>query len=454
MSRSRNSRKPKHELQMARVQYLLAILAVIHIVAFVFGALLGFGYLVRHHFNPGGISGADSLAMMLWSLGFLLVLTLGLGCSTLAGLALGRFIGFAHAIYRHGLLWFKRHDHFPKTAFWWSLMHGSPNRLEWHSRQGGLVLTGWVMLALFCAGAAVAPLDLRMFLVTILVPGIFISMNVFGKMVESFSPFPRRLNQSALDIRMSRLSVRKRSIIITAVIIALTTVLCLGTWLDASAVIIGFREQDVNVRLSKDDFEEVLAEATRSGLAINPCEQLTPGVTTLQHADILWQNLGTRSLMRFPSQPLGVESAGIEVRFKTKSTAIENVVSAVQPHRCGEILSDLVFADNQRVRSNAGARILQQLPWLNKLSASSRLRIVVYGGKAPSTTGTSTETMRQAAVVKQIVASLTMVPTVAIEAVSGDPVALKQPCEKRSGGQRVLCETSNRRIEIHVVDTI
>jgi hypothetical protein len=71
--------KRKLELRVTRAQYFVGVLALMHIVAFIVGAALGFVYLIRHQFNPGGISGSDTLAMVLWSVGFLLMLVLFLG---------------------------------------------------------------------------------------------------------------------------------------------------------------------------------------------------------------------------------------------------------------------------------------------------------------------------------------------------------------------------------------
>jgi hypothetical protein len=457
MSSEQDARKRKFDLRLTRAQYVLAVLALIHVAAFVTGALLGFAYLVRHQFNPGGISGSDTLAMILWSLGFLLLLAIGLGIATLAGFSLARIIDVTYSVTQRSLLWFKRDDHFPMSGFWWSLRFGTPNRLEWRRNQQAMMFFGCITLATFCWLIAVVPFELGMFFVTILTPGIFIGMIVFGKMVESYSPLPRRADQSAIDIRMSRLSIERRGLVVVAVLVVLTTFLCLGTWLDASAVLIGFREQNVNIRLPKEDFEEILEQATRSGFAVNPCEQLTPGATTLQHADILWQNMGTRSLIRFPSQPLW-SSTGIrnEIRFKTGNAALVNVVRAGSQGRCGEVLADVLFrGSGKRLRSSAPAYILEQLPWLAGLPAGSKIRIVAHGSKgvtASATNDGTADTQQQALAVKRIVEALTKLAPANVEAEGAGWKILKQECDKRSGAQRTLCEASNRRIEIHVLD--
>jgi hypothetical protein len=456
MSSDHDAQKRKFELRLARTQYIVAVLALLHVAAFVAGALLGFAYLIRHRFNPGGISAADTLAMILWSLGFLLMLAIGLAFATMAGFPLARIVDATYSVYRRGLLWFMRDNPFPEPGFWWSLKYGAPNRFEWRRKERVMMFFGALMLATFCWLIAVAPFELGMFLVTILVPGVFISMNVFGRMVESFSPVPRSTNLSALDVRMSRLSIGKRGVVISAIIVILTTFLCMGTWLDASAVLIGFREQNVNIRLPKEDFEEMLEQATRSGIAVNPCEQLTSGASTLQHADILWQNMGTRSLIRFPSQPLWRNaSASREIHFKTGSAALANVVSAGPQSRCGEVLADVLFRDSgKRIRSNAGAHILDQLPWLEHLKEEAKMRVVAYGNKsAGATTDGIAETLQQAVAVKQIVQGLTKLPASAIEVVGAGWASAKQECGSRSRGQRALCEASNRRIEIRLLDS-
>lgn len=457
MSTENDEIKSELEFRKSRVQHVLALLALVHVAAFVVGALLGFVYLVRHRFNPGGISGSDTLAMILWALGFLLTLAIGLSLATIAGFPLARLIGLTCQVCRRGLLWFKRKDPFPHSGFWWALRFGSPNRLEWRRHQGIMMFYGCAILATLCWLIAVIPFELGMFFVPMLAPGIFISMIVFGKMVESFSPVPQRTNMSAFDVRMNRLSIEKRGIVLAFIIVAATTFLCFGTWLDASAVLIGFREQDVNVRLPKEDFDEMLGHATRAGFAINPCEQLTPGASTLQHVDILWQNLGSRSLLRFPSQPLwSSTSASREIRFKTGNAAIANVVSARVQGRCGEMLAGALFRDSDKLpRANAGARILEQLPWLGSLSPGSKIQIVAFTGKssAAASDAAVAETLQQATAVKRLVEVLAKLPATAVEAVGAGYKSAKQECDNRSGGQRMLCETINRRIEIRLLDT-
>jgi hypothetical protein len=456
MSTENDERKAKLEFRTSRVQHALALLALVHVTAFVVGALLGFVYLVRHQFNPGGISGSDTLAMILWALGFLLTLVIGLSLATVAGFPLARLIDLVCQVCRRGLLWIKRKDLFPHSGFWWALRFGTPNQLEWHPRQGSIMFCGCVILAMFCWLIAVVPFELGMFFVTLLATGIFVSMIVFGTMVESFSPVPKRIKKSAFDVRMNRLSIGKRGIVITLSIVAATTFLCFGTWLDASAVLIGFREQNVNVRLAKEDFEDMLEQATRAGFAVNPCEQLTTGASTLKHVDILWQNLGSRSLLRFPSQPFwNSTSASREIRFKTGNAAIASVVSAKVHGRCGEMLAAALFRDSdKRPRANAGARILEQLPWLGSLSPGAKIQIVVFTGKSSATSDAAmAETLQQAIAVKRLVEVLAKLPATAVEAVGAGYSIAKRECDNHSGGQRMLCDAIGRRIEIRILDT-
>ena len=395
--------------------------------------------------------------MIMWALGFLLTLAIGLSLATIAGFPLVRLIDLAWQVCRRGLLWFKRKDPFPRSGFWWELRFGWPNRLEWRPHQKIMMFYGCVILAMFCWLIAVVPFELGTFFVTLLTAGVLISINVFGKMVESYSPVPRRTNMSAFDVRMNRLSIGKRGLVGTVIAVATIMFLCFGTWLDASAVLIGFREQNVNVRLPKEDFEEMLGHATRAGFAINPCEQLTPDASTFQHVDILWQNLGSRSLLRFPSQPLwSSTNASREIRFKTGNAAIANVVSARVQDRCGEMLADALFRDSdKRLRANAGARILEQLPWLGSLSPASKIQVVVFTGKNSAATDDAAvaETLQQAIAVKRLVEVLAKLPATAVEALGAGHKIAKQECDNRSGRQRMLCEAINRRIEIRLLDT-
>jgi outer membrane protein OmpA-like peptidoglycan-associated protein len=333
------------------------------------------------------------------------------------------------------------------------MTYGAPNRLEWRRGQKAWMVLGCLTLLFFCWPIVSAPYELGMFFGTVLVTGMFISLSVFGKMVESFSPYPRRTGLSHLDIKMNRLPIGKQGLVVTGAVIAVTTFLNFGIWLDASAILIGFREQNVSVRLAKEDFDELLEQATRNGMAINPCEQITPGASVLRHVDIMWQNLGTRSLLRFPSQVLGSTPRSDNViRFKTGSNSIANVVSAGRQVRCEEFLTDVLFQeDRKHLRSYAVARLVEQLRWLRNIPPGARIRVVAYGSQSGTMSGDK-EALRQALAVKSFLESEWKLPASAVEATSAGALVAKQECDKLSSAQRLLCEKTNRRVEVYLLE--
>lgn len=447
--RGDEQRNRRLDFRTERVQYWLALIALVHVVAFVFGALLGFAYLLMHQFNPSGINASDTLAMLLWSLGFAATLALGTGFATIAGFPAARALHFSIKSLTKILRLFKPWDSFPLSGFWWDVHYGWPYKLKWRQVGGFAMLVGCFALALIVWFIVELPLEQGSFFLAVLSLGVFLSFVAFGKMDQSYEPWRARDASHPIDIRMQRYSARKRSFILAVVVSLSITMVHLGTWLDICATSIGFRAQNVSVRLAKEDFDELIEQSMLAGVVVNPCEDIAPESSVLRHADILWQSLGTHSLLRFPSLPLGISSkADGTIRLRTKNDALGGVVSRRSPTQCREFLMDTLFHEGTaELRKSGSARLDEQLPWIRNRPAGWKLKVFAYPDQSAGTSQLAL-TLRQALTIKALIEARLKLPAGVVEAVGQTQSAAKLDCITRATVNRALCDKANRRVKI------
>lgn len=386
--------------------------------------------------------------MVLWSLGFAATLAFGLGFATVAGFPAARVLHFVMRCFVKILKLIKPWNRFPLSGFWWDVHYGWPTKHEWRHGEWLLTCVGSFALAFFVWLIVELPAEQATFFFAMLLIGMFLSLVVFGKMCESYEPWPRRALHR-IDIRMRRYTARKRSLIVASMVGGIITAFNLGTLLDLSATFIGFRQQNVSVRLAKEDFDELIEQATREGVAINPCEDIPAGSSVLRHADILWQSLGTQSLLRFPSLPLGISPKDTgTIRLKTTNASLGGVVAGGAPTRCRELLADTLFHEGTaELRPSGATRIVEQLPWVRNRPAGWKVRVVAHTDQGAGTSEAATA-LRQALIIKTALETALKLPAGVVEVGGAKQSAAKLDCTTHVTVQRSLCDKANRRVRI------
>jgi hypothetical protein len=446
------------EVLKLRLESIGLILGLAFIASFSFGALLLFLYFSRNHFNSGGISAGDTVSFALLTFGFIGLLVIILLYTTLAGYPIARLFYLLLKTIR-------------KTKKFRRLLNvqnlkdqpfkeddiGLPVRFEWKPGYRLILILGAATLAIYIFLIYEAPPEGRAFLFAMLVAGVWLSLFAFGKSVPIYSPWPRRVDASVVDSWINRLSQPMRQFVVSLFVIFAIVALVIGVMQDASMVAAGFRKHNVAVRVSKEDLSNFIERATRFGLVVNPCEQITPSTNVINRVDVIWHKLGTVGLLRFPTQPLFIsdtERKSIkQFRMEVNNSALAVLDEEVTLGRCEEFLSDGLFDPSNRELTVQGKMELERhLPWIANIAKDRKVRISAHNlqkpvpGKALQTT----ETWAQAVSVKKFLEQKFGLDSSQIEIIGLEGVENKQPCEQVSVQIRQKCEKTNRRFEVRV----
>lgn len=441
-----SGQSPGLEALAKKAQHLLQLLVFCFVITFMLGATLMAFYFLRHKFTPGGLSASDTVSFALLSFGYFAVLGIGLGVGTLAGFPVARFGHYLLAKAFAQLAKTLGRRPLPLSPFARGIVQGAPRRLEWRPRQVGMLVLGTLVLIVYVLAMLELPIAVTFFLFNVLLTGVLISTVVFGDWVDR--DFPARTTSSThpIDAWMNAQPARRRNLMTAGIVALVISFFNIAYWQDASLLAIGFREQDVSVRLAREDFDAVAERATRIGIVLNPCESITPTTTALHHADILWQNLGTRTLLRFPSHPIGSDPpSGQQILLKLHSPPAGVATGDGLP-TCREFASDALFArSGQRIQPEMAARVVKELRVLAHLAPDWRVKVVAHSSDSAPNEMLS---LKQAEAVKSLLQANFRIDPSRIEVRGEGALMPKLDCSARMASAKPICDRMNRRVEI------
>jgi len=441
------------ESRKLRLEVTLLALATAYAGAFALGGLLIFLYFFRHDFNAGGIAASDTVAMALCSFGFFALTSFLLLATSFAAHPIVRVIYWLlnrYKVYRQ-----RRHVR-PGVAIDTVAMSreiGMPIRFEWKAKDRVAIGFGSLLLLFLLISMYLGPPVLFRLFFPLLGAGGFLSLFWFGRTRHVYCLWPATETLNGFDGWMRSLSNGWRNTVVCCVVVLSILPFGFSELQDLSFMTIGFRIQNVNVRLDKADFQQIMDKATRAGIAINPCETIEADTSVLNHVDVLWHRLGTQGLLSFPTLPVGEVRPQYQavIRMQPLNTDI-NVLEALGPALlCEEFLSDMLFkADGFTLRESAGPRLERSLGWLNKDAQGVRLRIAVHGVHPTAIVEKREESLgyKQGRAVSSYLSRAYNLPLESILVENFETRTPKRNCDAQAGQSNKLCERMNRRIEI------
>lgn len=259
---------------------------------------------------------------------------------------------------------------------------------------------------------------------------------------------------------MLRLSHTWRSVVVSIAVIS--SLLIIGGFRegglqDMSLMMIGYREHDVSVRLTKEDFRTLVNRAVRAGTTVNPCQAFLDDDFVVQGVDVLWHRLGTNGLLRFPSRPLGQQdnSSGFNFQFEPLNANFTIVKTSRPAISCTELGIDSLFGSGSATLRPAAEVVLRRdLDWIKSLKVGELVRIGLHGGDSlvgadGATTGLTT---RRAQALHTFLAASYDLPDPGIMILDHGASEPKLVCPEDDGPAGALCKKINRRIEVSRYD--
>jgi len=286
-------------------------MAVLFAISFTLGGLLLSAYFYRQQFNSAGISSGDTVALSMLALAYLAIVVLTMVLGAFCDVAL---VGFAIGIRKVYAKLFPSHKAVPLA------IKVFPYRVTFRSNSWVSFVTGlllWSMLAL--AFIIIPSAHLAFFVGLALVAGAVPCVFYLVDMELVYSKLPHVVSNASLDKwLLAQPEARKRSILLL-VFTGVVAVMGLPTIQDLSLTAFGYRKQNVAVRLSKDDFEFLVNAALAKRIPLNPCESIVADANEVHGADVLWQNIGAKALIAFPSNPIDDMRQVKQLRIELKS---------------------------------------------------------------------------------------------------------------------------------------
>lgn len=434
--------KQKWETRKLPLEVILLGLAIAYAVAFSLGAILIFLYFFHYDFNPGGISASDTVLMSLTFFAVALFMAFFL---TLGAYAVYPICALAD------WLWEKIRDVRMKRVPRLSdggidtarlgKMVGHHVQFDWKlSENVWNLLPGCMALALAVSIACLAPVKMYTPILSVLVGGFFISVGCLGRISRVYSEFPRKDRPELVVDRLPSWAVYPA--ICIGVIVPIFAI-GFAQLPDIALMKVGFRKQNVSVQLAKADFERLVDKATRYGIAINPCETLKDNAYVLNRVDVLWNKLGTKGLLQFPTQDVWADdSASAQFRIEPLNSDI-NVVEVDGPKlQCEEFLTDVLFqSSNAALSVKAENRLERDLSWMGRSASERVVRVAVHGADA------SLNLQHAFAIKNYLIRKFHLAPA-SVSVVNFGVTEPKQSCANQEGTALKLCERMNRRIEI------
>jgi len=418
------------EIKKARIDYLLKQLGLAYVAAFSIGTALMYSYFFRNEFSSGGVSASDTISLALLSFGFF--------ASIFLATAMGTFLAYPWMYYAH-CAWIRVRRLLPPGRRSGQLTEW-PYQLEWQQGQGIMRLMALACNVVVLIIGANAHAYFWQMMMSIMALGFFPALSLFAKLRHSYCVYPRP--KDVFSRWLQEQSSTKRQIILTLAIMASLILLQFGVVQDVAFTRLGLRKQDVSVRMQKEDFNFLTSSALHGGFAVNPCEPIRAEENVLRHVDVLWNKLGTQSLLQFPTKPLSDATATPNLRHEVLTSSISTIGGSWAAPICAEFSSDRLFLGSVKQRAAGAQELKNQL--LKYVDAnSSRIRIVAHGPEWQRVYRNA-----QAAKLEEFIGRLSGVGEVTHED-RGETVD-KWQCDKLPAGQMGACKQANIRFEFYV----
>lgn len=439
--------KLRWEARKLPLEVTLLALAIAYALAFSLGAVLIFFYFFHYDFNPGGISASDTVLMSLASFALLLVASMFLlvgACAVYPVCAFYTYLCERVLAYRVSRVPRLDDGGIDTAKLGKMLPHGvqinwQPRRNRWTLIIGSLFwLAAPVVWYVGPRGPGVLSAAFAL-----LAAGLWPCLWLFGDMRRIYSVLPREAEPAGAFFRLPIWAIQ---CLLGSAVIVITLLLGFRQLMDISLMTVGFRKQNVDVQLAKADFQRLVDRATRSGVAVNPCETLKEDAFVLNHVDVVWHKLGTKGLLEFPTQDLwaGLGAKRDAFRIEPLNTDINVVESPAAQFACAEFLTDAVFASGSAdAIASAGTRMARDIIWLEQPLAGRMVRVTVHGAESDGTLNHQRALAVQDFLVRRYHLKPATITTV--DARDSEP---KLSCDRQEGTALRLCQRMNRRIEI------
>lgn len=453
-----NHRKIVWEVRAAPFEAGLKILALAFVIAFSLGAMLIFAYFMRHHFYAGGISASDTVSMALTSAAFVVLVTVLLlfASKVMYSLAwaMTQLISWTLDQVRR---WKDERvraspDGGINTSALSENLNG-PLLLEWKSTSWGWLLVSTALLALAIFLLAAGPIGLVNLFSPILAGGLWLSWIFNLRATQLYCEIKKTEQTNFVDKWMAKLSLRWRNAVVSLLVIV--SLLFVGGFAiqDLSLMIIGFREQNVSVRFTKEDFRMLVNEAARAGESINPCEPFIDEDFVVHGVDVLWHRLGSNGLLRYPTRPIGYgeQASAFSFQFEPPNANFTVLRTTGLRAKCSELPGDVVFKGKGATLDAAAKTALRRvLVWIADLPKEQGVRVAWHDSQPKGDDGGAENNLREERfqALRSFLMDTYHLPASAILIVDSGAEEPKLPCPQEAGPTRQFCERINRRIEV------
>ncbi|WP_426341634.1 hypothetical protein ACN9MZ_07815 [Pseudoduganella sp. S-14] len=428
--------KLAQEIRKLRFEQILQGAAIVYIAAFSFGAILMYFYFIRNEFSPGGISAADTVLFSLISVGFLFTL--------FGAICIGTLIAYPVVRGLSELYWcFEKMR--PSDAE--KKISESDYEFEWDRGNFNflVVVLGVLTIAFLTWTMSHFPLRFSYFLPTLALLGVFPSGLLFGTYKKRSSQVKQREDLSSLDRWMNGLSPRLKLLVITTIVTSIASLYLFTETQDISFTWVGVRKNNVNVRLSREDFELISRQALMAGIPLNPCEQIDLKDPFVRGADIVSQRIGTQALVRYPSVPIGELKKIRTVHIEPSAANVSLVEGPSMSNVCFEFPRTMLFgpARDPVFRRNAVERLDHKFEGIDLSKSTFALR-ALYNGAERSEATKEMEFLKRSIVERYSVRP----EQVKFEILEKAPD--KWDCSQFPASAQKYCRQANVRTEIEV----
>jgi len=432
LSEAPSNLAPAFQKVIAAIEFCTKVLGFGYLLTLIFGGLLMSVYFFRHSFNPGGISASDALTIALLTFAFVgilaaLVVFGAIGCYP--------WLPVAMAAWRRLETAWKR---------WRSAEPSGLVMFEWKRRSYGYFSLGIIIDAGIVFLLIKAPLPIALqFCVTFLCFGFFPCIAIFGKPVQVSPWRSGYMPDNPVDRWYQQLPPSLRILFAGSVVTGGLALVALPDLQDLSLKSIGFRKDQVDVRLKKEDYDFLVTQSMIAGSVVNDCEPIISGEFLVRRVDVLWQKFGTQALLRYPAVPIGQPEPAGGLRLEVPNSDFK-LVHPNARRRCAEVLGADLF-DKAGIKATAAATLQQKLTFLQNLSGGSSVTVRMY---SPADTKASMLRTAQGAALRKLLLDTFAVSTVDLILAQGTENRVKWDCDSLPPEITGHCQNANTRIEI------
>lgn len=419
---------------ISAIEFLTKILGLGYLIALLLGAILMSFYFARYSFNPG-ISASDAVALSLFTFSFLFTVLIfmifgGVSCYPLLYLITTARRLLSELRSRRDL---RESIDVPLV--------------EWKPGYVPILVAGLIFDALMVAMLSFAPWRP----VNVLLIVMFFGFGIFPCIAMFGTPRPRlrtALQPAAhpIDRWYQAASPRKQQMFANTVIAAALIFVTFSVLQDRSMSLFGYRIENVDVRMKKEDFEFVSNRALMERRTVNSCDRIISGEYLLRGVDVLWHKVGAQALLRYPALSIGETEKDENIRLELPNSDFR-LVHAAPKRRCIELqYAEVVEYDTSA--AELAVQLKEKFAALGPLPDKHRVIATIYtpaGDARPAALAAHREVVRN---VVALALGLTVDHVLVEHAAKYLP---KWNCETVGAEVKEHCNEANSRIEIAFV---